>query len=288
DSSAPQRAVVLGSSQAGTEIEETLLNREFGPDVNTANLFYAGAQTVDFLLVRRWYTDDLPDVAICYLSELNLYTPVSGSRFLPLLRVSGWQDLQDLEPRRFEWGNTLLHGFVGSILPLYQSRRSIEYFLYGTAAVEPSVSLRRPLPVESSDSGAGRGIDPLEASAAEAAKSYGITPDTDFHKRALERFLVQAARDGTEVVLIAGQINPLVSRRLDPEIRSDFLAYLKSLPARYSNVTCLAEELPSHPQSEYEDLMHITEEAQLAYTAKLADLLEQRFGWKRAHPGTAP
>lgn len=281
DSSAKQRVVVLGSSQGGTEVEETLLNREFGPNVYTSNLNYAGAQTMDFLLVRSWYAGEQPDVAICYLSELNFYTPVSGSRLLPLLKPSSWRDLNALESWRFKLGDKRLYGYLGSILPAFQSRRSLEYFTYGTPAVEPSVSLRRRRAKEKEKSPPSSAVDPLEEKAVAAALTYRILPDTDFHKRALERFLVESEKAGTAVVLIAGQINPIVSRKLDPAIRRDFLGYLKGLPEKYSNVTVLTDELPSHRESEYEDLMHITEEAQLRYTSVLADVLERRFGWKR-------
>lgn len=281
DSAADRKVVILGSSQGGTEIEETLLNRLFGPVVHSANLSYAGAQTFDFLLVQSWYKDDQPDVVICYLSELNFYTAVSGARFLPLLKTTGWKDVSEMKPWLYETGNRVLYGLLGSIIPAFQMRRSLEYALYGTPAVEPTNAMKKVRSIKKSNPNALNKSIQLEKKATKAALNYRITTDTDYHKRALERFIEQSNQRGTHVVLIAGQINPIVSRKLNPEIRRDFISYLNTLGEENQDVTVFMKELPSHPQSDYEDLMHITGEAQLQFTRQLARLLEKQFGWKR-------
>ena len=130
DSQAKTKVIVLGSSQAGSEIEETILNRKFGPNIHVANLSYAGASPVDFLLIEEWYQHDRPDVVICYLSELSFYTTASGSRLLPLLKPTAWPILYDLNASAVMSEDAIVNGLIASTLPLFQSRRGIEYAVF--------------------------------------------------------------------------------------------------------------------------------------------------------------
>lgn len=290
ESDAPVTVAIHGSSQGKTEIDSNLLNKEFGPGVVFSNLSYAGSRAIDHLLVARWYDDHPPTVVVCYLSEFNLYSDVSASRFLTLLTTQAWPDVWALQPQEFSLGDGLTNGYCGSIVPAYQSRRSIEYSVFGTAAVEPGGALlsrskwRTNSPKErlSDTDRVARKRAQTEATYREVADTYTIGANSDFHKRSLERFLAVAQSSETQVMLIAGQVNPQLSRYFPRELRSAFLTYLHSLPARFPNVQIIDEELPAHVEADYDDAMHISEKAQRVNTARLADLLEERFGWQRA------
>jgi len=282
DSDAKEKVVILGSSQGLSEIDEPTLNRRFGPQKYFANLSYVGSHTIEFLLTEPWYGGEPPEVAICYLSELNFYTKVSGARLLPLLKVSEWPTLQELDIEQFDIGNRSTNGYVGSVLPAFQSRRSLEYFLFGTPAVENKIKRVQPAlesDVESTDQEKQRREQEHEKTIARMAKTYAVSADTEFHKTALELFLQRAQQTGTQVVLIVGQVNPVLSQKIDPAVRRDFLDYMDRLKKRFPDVLILSDELPVHPESDYHDMMHLTDEAQIRYTERLADVLQDRLGW---------
>jgi hypothetical protein len=282
DSEAKEKVVVLGSSQGLSEIDEPTLNRRFGPRKYFANLSYVGSHTFDFLLIEQWYAAQPPEVVICYLSELNFYTKVSGARLLPLLKVSAWPTLQEMDIERFHIGNRGVNGYVGSVLPAFQSRRSIEYFLFGTLAVESKITRAKPAfepDASSADRKKQQRDQEHEKTIATIAKTYAVSDDTDFHKTAMELFLQRAQQTGTKVVLIVGQVNPVLSQKIDPAVRRDFLDYMESLTAKFPDVLILSGELPAHPESDYHDMMHLTDEAQLRYTEQLADVLQEHLEW---------
>ncbi|WP_339910194.1 hypothetical protein [Symmachiella dynata] len=282
DSDAKEKVVILGSSQGLSEIDEPTLNRRFAPQKYFANLSYVGSHTIEFLLTEPWYGDEPPEVAICYLSELNFYTKVSGARLLPLLKVSAWPTLQELEIDRFDIGNRGINGYVASVLPAFQSRRSLEYFLFGTPAVENKIKRVQPSLKPDAESAARTKQQRDEAHAktiTRMAKTYAVNDDTEFHKTALEMFLQRAQQTGTQVVLIFGQVNPVLSQQIDPTVRRDFLDYKEILKKRFPDVLILSDELPVHPESDYHDMMHLNEEAQIRYTQSLADVLQDRLGW---------
>lgn len=282
DNTAKEKVVILGSSQGAAEIDDPTLNRQFGPRKHFANLSYAGSHTLDFLLFESWYAKQPPDVAICYLSELNLYTGVSGSRLLPLLKVSEWPTLRELNIGRFDIGDRVFNGYVASVLPAFQSRRSIEYFVYGTPAVERIIERSKPHRDPASSPADGK--EQQRAAARERlisslAATYAIDASTAFHKAALEMFIKRSQQAGTQVVLIVGQVNPILSEKIDPAVRRDFLDYMLRLETRFPGVVVLVDERLAHPESDYRDLMHITDEAQRRYTEKLSDVLRERLGW---------
>ena len=133
--------------------------------------------------------------------------------------------------------------------------------------------------------GQGAFTNPLEAKASREAAGYQLGKATPFQKISLEMFIGHCQQHHIQVVLIAGQVNPILSRKLSPELRWDFLQYLSDLPNQFPNVIVALNELPHHPESDYEDLMHVHEEFQIQYTIKLADFLQQKLGWR---PGSSP
>jgi len=273
DSPAETKAVVLGSSQAQSQIHTGELIRDFYPEVHVANMGYAGAQAFDFLLIRDHYQESSPDAVICYLSEQSLYTPASAARYLPLLKLRGLDDVAYLGAWRLPSKRRLVHGGVAMLLPLFQSRRAVNIFLFGE-----DIAVKAPRPPKSGEAvAASEPEDPVRRKAAE----YQVGPGSDFQKRSLERFVRQSLEVGTKVILIAGQLNPILAERISPDVQDDFPQYLRDLGRKYPDLIVLSDELPSHGADEYDDSMHITPEVRLRYTARLADVLQQKLGWHK-------
>lgn len=273
DSPAKTKAVVLGSSQAQSQIHTGELIRDFYPEVHVANMGYAGAQAFDFLLIRDHYQESSPDAVICYLSEQSLYTPASAARYLPLLKLRGLDDVAQLGAWRLRSKGRLVHGGAAMLLPLFRSRRAVNIFLFGE-----DIAVKAPRPPKSGKAvAASEPEDPVRRKAAE----YQVGPGSDFQKRSLERFIRQNLEVGTKVILIAGQVNPILAERISPDVQDDFPRYLRDLGRKYPDLIVLSDELPSHGADEYDDSMHITPKVRLRYTARLADVLEQKLGWHK-------
>ena len=130
--------------------------------------------------------------------------------------------------------------------------------------------------------GQGGGLDGL----AEAlASTYAVDEGSEFQKQEFIRFLSQQVERGATPLILVGQVNPILEARLDSSMRSYVRAYVDELAELYPEGLARNEELPRHRPDNYfpDDLMHINHEARLEFTARLAELLEERVGWVRHH-----
>jgi len=276
DSQASQRVVFVGSSQVQFEIATGQLNYSYYPEAQFANLGYAGAQAFDLLLLQESYLELHPAVAVCYLSELNLYTPFAGGRFLPFLSPRGLSDYLELMPPRSARKEDIVSGIEGMVIPAFRLRRALEFALFDTEAGEisrgrrgvktgPAVEISR---------------DELMAQKAERqAGQYRLGPEGEAQKRALERFIERNAQAGILTVLILGQVHPELEKRISEEVRDDFVAYVRGLERPGADGVVVVDERRSHDNADYGDLMHITPEARKRFTDRMGKTLAGICNW---------
>ena len=271
DRGAEAKAIVLGSSQGQSQVHIGELNKRFWPKIRFGNLSYAGAQAFDFLLIQDHYKDISADLIICYVSELNFYIPVSGKRYVPMLTLSGLKTLKEHNILRFGVGEELYYAGIAIVLPLFRSRRAIEMFAFGEVSGWP----KRQVVV------AGKApqnkMQRRETQARKLAIDYTLGPDSDFQKESFLEFLRTTQGKIKKVVIIGGQVNPILAAKISPEVLTDFQHFVKGLSNQFANTVVLIDELPRHSPQDYDDLMHITPETRLYYTHCLADILEEKL-----------
>ena len=66
---------------------------------------------------------------------------------------------------------------------------------------------------------------------ADLARIYQPNEESRFHQRALEDFLTRCRDSNQRVILLAGQLNPIMARRMEPETRREMIELLRSLAA---------------------------------------------------------
>ncbi len=297
ESRAPNRLVVLGSSQGGSEIHTGELSLYGAPELRAANLSYAGATAADFLLIREHYRRIDPQYVVVYLSPLNFYAGVTGSRWLPLLTSAGLSTFRDTEVWELAEKPRLRQGVLGLGLPMFQQRMALQHAVFGGISVRGYIRpADRPgrgsaagednvrTPGTGGEGAAGGEMPPVgpvavdSAVQREAATFVVDTPGAAFLKRSMERYLLEEASRGLRIVVIDGQVNPLLSAALDSAVHADFEAFIDHLAGIHENVTVIRDELPSHSADEYVDLYHISGPARSDFTRALGDVLALRLG----------
>ena len=256
EQSATPSVALMGSSQMRAQVDEAQLTSRLAPRLRAHDFHYPGARAYDLLLLQPMVTRTRPALVVCYLSELNFY---SGSATEVAPNFFTAQALPDLIRRgglkfipRERWGC----GLLGQMLPVFQLREVLAQRLFGPALTELKPEIHAPVLMTN------------------LAAPYAINAESQFHQGALEDFVTRAGQLGQSVVLVAGQFNPKFARQLDPKIREDMMKFLHALAARHPHVTLL-ENLPPQTEADYEDMTHLTKDAQARFTAWLAAQLEQ-------------
>jgi hypothetical protein len=115
----------------------------------------------------------------------------------------------------------------------------------------------------------------LEARAQELAGSCRQNAESEFQKKAFEDFVARCQKANRHVIVLTGQFNPILGRKLDPAVRSDMLSFLEKLRTQYPNLIVVSEgSMPPQLPADYADLTHVNREAQRRFTTWLAGFLE--------------
>jgi hypothetical protein len=101
-----------------------------------------------------------------------------------------------------------------------------------------------------------------------------------FSPIALQDYFLRATLDalqaaGVAVELLSLPVTTATDRRMRPEIRAQFAAYLAGYAARYRGVRVLGPVLPVWPERLFSDRNHLNPEGAAAYTARLDACLRQ-------------
>jgi hypothetical protein len=260
---APVKIVLGGNSQVHAQMDHRLLNRRLGTNYYCADLAFPGNRACDYIWLNRELEGSGADVIVCYLSE-NMFFGVGlsygtatflSARDFPEFAKLGWRWNWHLE----DAGSAVL----ANLLPMYRNRESIERRILGNTLT--TLGQRRR--------DAGLASD-LEARAVEAAMAYTNCAQTRFEMAAFEDFVGKCKAQRRLVVVCCGQLNPILGKKIDPQLRIQLIERLRQIAARYDNVRLLEENaMPFQSASDYADLTHANEAARARFSTYIADEL---------------
>lgn len=267
---APLKATILGNSQARAQLDEQLLNELLEPDLHTAELHFPGSYAYDILIIHRGLDSLTAGVIVCYVSEMTFYSG-SSSDIPPLFfEFRDLPDLKRLDGFKYIERRKLGYGLLSEVFPAFYLRDVIAQRTLGLGV--SGINQRQQDVAAKAD---------LEANAAKWAPKFHINAESDFQKEAFVNFAAECASRGQQLVIIAGQVNPLVERLIDPAIRVDMLTFLRALRDQNPNIV-LVDDVPFQEASDYVDLTHVTEAQQRVFTQFVAERLKNA---PLAHPG---
>lgn len=262
----PRQILLLGSSQTQAQLDERVLNERLKGRAWTTELHFPGSHPLDMLLVLRRLRGQPGEEIVVYLSEYYFYSGLESTAppfflsatDLPVLARLGWGP--ELRTRTFAMG------LLAEALPVFACREPFSHRLLGIAlsSIEQArhdSSLETNL-VERAEATAG--IFKLDAAA-------------DLQKKTFEEFVREAAKQKRRLVLLEGQVNPLLGQRIPAQIRADMKKFIRKVASENEHVVLIPEEeLPAQRAELYADLTHVTSETQQRFSHWFADLLERR------------
>jgi len=96
-------------------------------------------------------------------------------------------------------------------------------------------------------------------------KQFHLSAQSEFQKQMFLRFAEDCSRRKQTLIILTGQLNPLIGSRIDPVVREDMLAFLRSLRQEFSRVV-LIDDCPPQLESDYDDLTHVNRQRQKEFT----------------------
>ena len=263
----PRQAILLGSSQTQAQIDENILNNRLQGKLWTTELHFPGSHALDMLLVLRRLHGEPGDQIICYLSEYYFHTGLHSTAAPYFVNLSDIPTLNRLGWQREMFTQPYAMGFLANALPIFACREPLSNRLLGTA-MNSLEQFRHDANLETN----------LLERAEEHAAIFKVDRNSDLQKAAFEEFVAEASRQKRRVILLEGGVNPILGRKIAPEIRADMQQFLQKIAREHSHVTLIPEkELPEQPPAAYQDLTHVTKEVQAQFSEWLASYLQRQF-----------
>jgi hypothetical protein len=262
ESRALPKAAIMGSSQAHRQVDDQLLNGCLAPNLHTGELGWPGARAYDVYLIHRGLDPSTAQIIIWYFSESDFYMGFSVDT-VPLF--FGFKDIPDC--RKFDLEKhipvrILSYGLLSDILPAFYLRDVLSQRILG-----PGVAMIRQRQHDATVK------NNLDAGSARLAPMFQINAESALQKSALASLAMDCAKRQQRLVLIAGQLNPLLGRRLDPALRIDMLSFLRELQRQHPDIVLITNP-PFQEVSDYIDLTHVNDERRRAFTQFVAEQLK--------------
>lgn len=263
ESQASTNVVLLGSSQTRAQLDESLMNRRLGPNYWTTELHFPGCAGLDSLLIWNQIDTAPAELLVVYVSENYFYTGLHSEAAPFFARLQHLPILQNLGLGRKAATEPFTYGYLGQILPLFAVRGPLSDRILGPGLTR-SAQLQRDQALESD----------LGKRAEEFAKLFKLDEAAHTQKKAFSLFLEQAVDLGRTVVLIEGQLNPMVTRLIEPAIREDLRKFLREQASLNPRIILIpAEQVPDHSEMDYADLTHVKPSTQAIFTDWLCTIL---------------
>ena len=261
---APQKAVLLGSSQTRAQIDEEILNDRLGKQLWTTELHFPANQVYDMLL----NLEDLPPVkvnyVICYLSEGNFIVGPESPGLMFFLNFRNLPEFYRMGGALTQANRSFAYGLLGNALPLFRLRDPLLGRILGPSMMN--------LSQEEWDQSL---VTDLATRARTAAAVYHLGPNTVFQKKAFDVFAAKCRQRHAVLIVCCGQVNPILARMMDPSLRADLLAFLRGRAAEDTNIVLLEPaQLPVQTEKDYLDLNHVNTAAQARFSEFIAGVLD--------------
>jgi hypothetical protein len=158
----------------------------------------------------------------------------------------------------------LAYGLLGNSLPLFRLSDS----LLGRILGHTMINLSQEEWNQSL-------VTDLAVRAKTAAAGYHFGPNTVFQKNAFGVFAAKCRSRHAVLIVCCGQLNPILSRALDPALRLDMLAFLHGQAALDTNIVLLEQsQMPVQTEQDYDDLTHVNKAAQVQFSEFMAGILD--------------
>lgn len=265
-SPATRHVVIAGSSQGHSQFDAGLLNEAYYPDVQFANLSYAGSSAWDLRLTFGQYVSLAPEYVVTYISMMNFYdTNPGGSRIIPLVTWSTWPDVLAYRDDGYIEREDVFHAALSLVFPAFKLRRSLDLSIFGPLAEK---GFARPRARQ-----AKRVV--RRSGASRYADRYELGEGSRYQQAAFIEFLERNIAAGIRPVVVVGQVNPALERAVDPAIMADLRRYVVELRQRYDDrVTFVERAELRHESTDYDDYMHISNEQRTHFSRRFADVME--------------
>lgn len=272
------QAVLMGNSQTPAQVDVPQLNRALGGQLTATDQSWPGSRAYEILLAQRHLSGRDCDYVICYLSEFAFYSPSPGE-VVP--HLFGWRDVPEFV-RLGAWAQVSWEGafcgLLGDLLPWFRHREALAGRLLGGGLVR----LRQQAHGDAL-------VEDLDQRAREMAATFHLSPYSDFQMRAAEEWISRCERQGCRVILLSGQVSPLLSRRLDPALRRHLTDFYRQLARRHPSLIVVEESaLSAQSPADYVDLTHANAAARERFTQHLAGLLRTILAAQKDGPAPQP
>jgi hypothetical protein len=275
---APRKAVLVGSSQTRSQIDENLLNSRLGTNLWTTELHFPGSKAYDLLLIEPQLRQADPDLVICYFSENYLYAGSVGETVPNFFGFSKLPDAWERGALKYIGGEGIAYGLLGDALPLFRCREIMSRRVLGFAVMN----------LKQSNYDASL-VEDLTQRARAMAPGYRLNAESDFQKRAMEDFVRRCQAAGRTVILIDGGFNPILMQAIDPAVRQDQAEFLAHLERDFANVIVVpSEALAVQTAADFEDLNHVNPDMQRRFTEALAGWLEGHLAGRTPDASRSP
>jgi hypothetical protein len=261
---APRRAILLGSSQTQAQLDENILNQQLAGKIWTTELHFPGSHALDLLLVLRRLRAEPADTLVCYLSEYYFYAGANSTTAPYFFHAEDISLLKELG-----WGEELITqpftmGLLAQTVPAFACREPLAFKLLGSAINSLDQS-RHDAALDTN----------LTVRAESSAAAFALDANAARQKMTFVEFVKEAARQNRRVILLEGQVNPILAEKIPAAMRDDMRQFLRQLAAANPHVTLIPEgDLPPQPPATYQDLTHVTKEAQKQFSTWFATRLE--------------
>ncbi|MEO6033924.1 MAG: hypothetical protein ABIQ35_01585 [Verrucomicrobiota bacterium] len=255
------KAAILGSSQSRAQIDEELLNKLLQSQPRTEELHFPGSNAYDIWLIHRKITKLHPRWIIVYLSESTFYSGNHHDVAANFFQFSDVGDLLAKDVRAHVPHKGFGYGLLGAALPIFRLREVLSQRLLGSGINQLK---QRQYDEKFSEN--------LNSTAQRIAEGYRIDKSSEFEIRAFSNFVSDCEQGNERVLILTGQLNPILSQHFDPAIRPHMLSFLQKLRDQHSNIV-LVEDLPFQSPADYEDLTHVKNETEIKFTEWVSKIL---------------
>jgi hypothetical protein len=265
ESEVPGQAVLMGSSQTRAQIDAKAVNDRLGQRIWTTELHFPGSAPYDMVLCLERLPKVRVDCIITYVSEGMFYTRNPDERLMYFFGVRDLLAYATAGPGKPACDRYLICGLLGDVFPLYNVWEPLTDRLRDWK----TANLKQQQYDAALDTN-------LVSRAQRAAKDMSFSPEVDFQKKSFATFARLCRERGCRLVICCGQLNPILSRTLDPALHTDMMNYLHQLAAQDPNIVLLEQsQMPPQVESDYEDLTHVNLEARARFSQYIADVLEK-------------
>lgn len=263
------KGIILGSSQARAQLDEELINPTLSKrQAWLWELHFPGCMALEInLIFRRAFQLAAPSFVVCYVSEGTFFQDTGTTAQGYFVHVS------DL-PRILSWNPSHTHvvdwlqvrySILGQFVPLYYLREPVAQSILGASMTY--IDQRRHDNSLDTD---------LMSRARSFAQLYSSGPNSHFQFLAFQDFASLCVQRNIRLIVIQGNLNPIVDSFLPPEIRPRMENFLAELDASSDLITVVdAQQFTPDSGAVYSDLTHVDTATQHYFSTQFAEWLDK-------------